>query len=47
MSLSAVWASLGALGLLVAAKMVPKLAGIYPLARRSMRARARPGSGPC
>ena len=36
-SLSAVWTSLGALGILVAAKMVPKLLGIYPLARRSMR----------
>ncbi len=36
-SLSAVWASLGALGLLAAAKMVPKLATIYPLARRTMR----------
>lgn len=36
-SLSAVWASLGALGLLAAAKMIPKLATIYPLARRTMR----------
>ena len=36
-SLSAVWASLGALGLLTAAKMIPKLAAIYPLARRTMR----------
>ena len=36
-SLSAVWASLGALGLLAAAKMVPKLTTIYPLARRTMR----------
>lgn len=36
-SLSAVWASLGALGLLFAAKMIPKLATIYPLARRTMR----------
>jgi Kef-type K+ transport system membrane component KefB len=36
-SLSAVWASLGALGLLAAAKMIPKLAAIYPLARRTMR----------
>jgi Kef-type K+ transport system membrane component KefB len=36
-SLSAVWTSLGALGVLAAAKMVPKLLGIYPLARRSMR----------
>jgi Kef-type K+ transport system membrane component KefB len=35
-SLSAVWTSLGALGLLLAAKMVPKLAGIYPIARRTM-----------
>jgi len=35
-SLSAVWASLGALGVLFAAKMVPKIAGVYPLARRTM-----------
>jgi Kef-type K+ transport system membrane component KefB len=35
-SLSAVWANLGVLGLLVAAKMVPKFAGVYPLARRYM-----------
>jgi Kef-type K+ transport system membrane component KefB len=33
-SLSAVWANLGVLGLLFAAKIVPKLAGVYPLARR-------------
>jgi Kef-type K+ transport system membrane component KefB len=33
-SLSAVWANLGILGLLVAAKMLPKFAGVYPLARR-------------
>jgi Kef-type K+ transport system membrane component KefB len=33
-SLAAVWANLGILGLLFAAKMVPKLAGVYPLARR-------------
>jgi len=33
-SLGAVWANVGILGLLFAAKMVPKLAGIYPLARR-------------
>ena len=33
-SLSAVWANLGILALLFAAKMVPKLVGIYPLARR-------------
>jgi Kef-type K+ transport system membrane component KefB len=33
-SVSAVWASLGVLGLLFAAKMVPKLASVYPLARR-------------
>jgi Kef-type K+ transport system membrane component KefB len=33
-SLSAVWANLGVLGLLVAAKMLPKAAGVYPLARR-------------
>src|SRR5262249_18619416 len=36
-SLSAVWTSLGALGLLVAAKMIPKLAGISPVARRTLR----------
>ncbi|MBI2684260.1 MAG: cation:proton antiporter [Actinobacteria bacterium] len=36
-SLSAVWTSLGALGILFAAKMLPKLVGIYPLARRTMR----------
>ncbi len=33
-SLSAVWASIGTLGLLVLGKMVPKFAGVYPLARR-------------
>jgi Kef-type K+ transport system membrane component KefB len=33
-SLGAVWANLGILALLFAAKMVPKLAGVYPLARR-------------
>jgi Kef-type K+ transport system membrane component KefB len=33
-SLSALWANLGILGLLFAGKMVPKLAGVYPLARR-------------
>jgi Kef-type K+ transport system membrane component KefB len=33
-SLAAVWANLGILALLFAAKMVPKLVGIYPLARR-------------
>ena len=33
-SLSAVWANLGVLGLLVIAKMVPKFGGVYPLARR-------------
>ena len=36
-SLSAVWTSLGALGVLLAAKMLPKIGGIYPLARRTMR----------
>lgn len=36
-SLEAVWSSLGALGILAAAKMLPKLLGIYPLARRTMR----------
>jgi len=34
LSLGAVWANLGLLALLVAAKMVPKLGGVYPLARR-------------
>jgi Kef-type K+ transport system membrane component KefB len=33
-SLGAVWANLGVLALLFAAKLVPKLVGIYPLARR-------------
>jgi Kef-type K+ transport system membrane component KefB len=33
-STSALWANLGILGLLFAAKMGPKLVGIYPLARR-------------
>jgi Kef-type K+ transport system membrane component KefB len=33
-SVSALWANLGVLGLLLAAKMVPKLVGVYPLARR-------------
>ena len=33
-SLPAVWANLGVLGLLVLAKMVPKFGGVYPLARR-------------
>jgi Kef-type K+ transport system membrane component KefB len=33
-SLSAVWANLGVLALLVIAKMVPKFGGVYPLARR-------------
>ena len=33
-STSAVWANLGVLGVLFAAKMGPKLIGIYPLARR-------------
>jgi hypothetical protein len=33
-SLGAVWANIGILLLLFGAKMVPKLAGIYPLARR-------------
>lgn len=36
-SLSAVWTSLGALGVLFAAKMLPKLGGVYPLARRTLR----------
>jgi Kef-type K+ transport system membrane component KefB len=33
-SLGAVWANLGVLALLFAGKMVPKFAGVYPLARR-------------
>ena len=33
-SLGALWSNLGVLALLFVAKMVPKLAGIYPLARR-------------
>ena len=33
-SLSAVWANIGVLGLLVVAKILPKFAGVYPLARR-------------
>ena len=33
-STSALWANLGVLALLFAGKMVPKLAGVYPLARR-------------
>jgi len=33
-SLGAVWANLGILALLFGAKMIPKLVGIYPLARR-------------
>ena len=33
-SLGAVWANVGVLALLFAAKMVPKLVGVYPLARR-------------
>jgi len=33
-SLGALWANLGVLALLFAAKMVPKLGGVYPLARR-------------
>ncbi len=33
-SLPAVWANLGALAVLVAAKMLPKGVGVYPLARR-------------
>ena len=45
-SLSAVWTSLGALGILVAAKMLPKMGAVYPLARRTMTGPGRPGSGP-
>jgi Kef-type K+ transport system membrane component KefB len=33
-SVGALWANLGILALLFAAKMIPKLAGVYPLARR-------------
>jgi Kef-type K+ transport system membrane component KefB len=33
-SLGALWSNLGILGLLFAGKMIPKLAGVYPLARR-------------
>jgi Kef-type K+ transport system membrane component KefB len=33
-SVGALWANLGALGLLFVGKMAPKLAGVYPLARR-------------
>ena len=37
-SLAPLWANLGMLALLFVGKMVPKLAGVYPLARRYMRA---------
>jgi Kef-type K+ transport system membrane component KefB len=33
-SLGALWSNLGVLGALFAAKMIPKLVGVYPLARR-------------
>ena len=33
-SASALWANLGILGLLFVGKMIPKLSGVYPLARR-------------
>jgi hypothetical protein len=33
-SVSALWANLGVLALLFGAKLLPKLAGVYPLARR-------------
>jgi Kef-type K+ transport system membrane component KefB len=36
-SLGALWGSLGTLAVLFAAKMVPKLVGVYPLASRAMR----------
>jgi Kef-type K+ transport system membrane component KefB len=39
-SASALWANLGVLALLFAGKMVPKLAGVYPLARRFTRSHA-------
>jgi Kef-type K+ transport system membrane component KefB len=40
-SLSAVFANLGALGVLVVAKMIPKLTAVYPLARRHAPANAQ------
>ena len=36
-SASALWANLGVLALLFVGKMVPKLVGVYPLARRYTR----------
>jgi Kef-type K+ transport system membrane component KefB len=39
-SASALWGNLGVLGLLFAGKMVPKLTGVYPLARRFTAAHA-------
>jgi Kef-type K+ transport system membrane component KefB len=39
-SASALWGNLGILGLLFAGKMVPKLTGVYPLARRFTRPHA-------
>ena len=39
-SLSAVWANLGVLALLIVAKIAPKFAGVYPLARRYTRPHA-------
>ena len=44
-SLAAVFSNLGLLAVLLAAKMAPKLAFIYPLARRADRRHAR--SRPC
>ncbi|HXR12433.1 MAG TPA: cation:proton antiporter [Gaiellaceae bacterium] len=40
-STSALWANLGILGILFAAKMGPKLVGVYPLARRYTAPHAR------
>jgi Kef-type K+ transport system membrane component KefB len=39
-SLSAVWANLGVLALLCVAKIVPKIGGVYPLARKYTRPHA-------
>jgi hypothetical protein len=44
-SASALWGNLGVLGLLFVWKMIPKLVGVYPPARRSpLRTRS---SRPC
>ena len=39
LSLGAVWANLGVLALLAVAKILPKLGGVYPLARHTPPAR--------